>query len=189
MLSLTEIVRTIRTTHQVIDCLCSSTLTSSGQLNRTITPVLVLVTGSDITEELTESCTLTGAFSFYVLYVYNVFKSTLAALATVAGLTGFIAPAQAAPQTCAIRTPDREIIETTCDVHTRVNANGHKVNDITMFSNGRTFKMSVILWKNANGTPDYAEAFYQGKQEALPYFRAQNGMFGVNATNGFTFYF
>ena len=119
-----------------------------------------------------------------------MFKSTLAALATVAGLTGFIAPAQAAPQTCAIRTPDHSrVIEASCDVHTRVNANGHRVNDITMFKNGRAMKMSIILWKNADGTPDYAEAFYQGKQEAVPYFRAQNGMFGVVANDGHTFYF
>ena len=116
-----------------------------------------------------------------------MFKSTLAAVVAAASFTTL--PAQAAPQTCAFRFPDRSVEEFSCDVNTRLNANGHKVNDITVFYQGRSIEMSVILWKNADGTPDYAETFYKGEQDAIPYFRAKNGMFGVGPDQGTTFYF
>ena len=137
--------------------------------------------------------TLTGPFFVCVLYVYYVIKSTLASLGygVLAGISALAltAPAKAAPQTCAFRHPDKSIEEFSCDVHTRVNANGHKVNDITVFSRGRRSKLSIILWKNADGTPDYAEAFYKGDHKAMRYFRANNGMFGVESQDGTVFYF
>ena len=120
-------------------------------------------------------------------------KSTLASLGygLLAGISvlALTAPAKAAPQTCALRLSDQSIEEFSCDVHTRVNANGHKVNDITVFDQGQRFKMSIILWTNADGTPDYAEIFHKGEQRAVSYFRARNGMFGVDSTKGATFYF
>ena len=125
-----------------------------------------------------------------VLFVNTMFKTIIGSVAPFACLFGLMAPvAEAAPQTCAFRYPDRTIEEVSCDVHTRKNANGHNVNDVTVFHRGRTMELSVILWKNADGTPDYAETFYQGSQAAMPYFRAKNGKFGVEGKDGTTFYF
>ena len=84
-----------------------------------------------------------------------MFKSLLAASA-IALATAM--PSFAAPSTCWLSPNTRSngsIPAQTCDVHHRVNANGHKVIDVYTPVDGVT--MTVILWKDENHNPEYAE--------------------------------
>jgi len=119
-----------------------------------------------------------------------MFKSLLASALVATSLFGGVA--QAAPSECALqiaRTGDR-ITPFTCDVHTRINANGHNVNDVTLFRDGRQFTVTVILWKDNSDNPTYAEMFHEdGTREVGTWFRAKNGMYGVNDDQNDTLWF
>ena len=87
--------------------------------------------------------------------MYLMFKSLLAASA-IALATAM--PSFAAPSTCWIGANARSngsIPAQSCDVHHRVNANGHRVIDVYTPVDGVT--MTVILWKDENHNPEYAE--------------------------------
>ena len=114
----------------------------------------------------------------------------LASLAAIATLTfGGIAPSFAAPSTCAYREGRGSVTEARCDVHTRRNANGHVVHDITLMNGGRTMRLTAVLWMNQDGSPDYAELISpDGSRISAPLFIAKNGAYGITE-NGKTFYF
>ena len=119
-----------------------------------------------------------------------MFKSLLASALVATSLFGGVA--QAAPSECAIRLAKHtgsRIVDVTCDVHTRVNSNGHNVNDVTLFRNGRQVTVTVILWKDASSNLTYAEMFSGGDREVGTWFRAKNGMYGVTDDRGDTFWF
>ena len=103
--------------------------------------------------------------------------SALVALSSFGGVA-----AQAAPTTCAFRD-SQDLVEFTCDLNVRTNANGHTVNDITYFGGGRRYDVSVIFWSD-NGNMEYAEVFFNGKRVAMESYVAKNGAWCVsnNAT-------
>ncbi len=84
-----------------------------------------------------------------------MFKSLFAASA-IALATAM--PSFAAPSTCWLSPNTRSngsIPAQTCDVHHRVNANGHKVIDVYTPTDGVT--MTIVLWTDENRNPKYAE--------------------------------
>ena len=75
------------------------------------------------------------------------FKSL--AISAVVALSSIVpvGSAQAAATTCAYRDAT-DLYEFACDRTVRVNANGHNVNDVTFFINGKRFDQSIIWWLN-----------------------------------------
>ena len=119
-----------------------------------------------------------------------MFKSLFASALVAVSLFGDVA--QAAPSECAMRSAKHtrtSIVPFTCDVHSRINANGHNVNDVTLFHNGRQVTVTVILWKDASENPTYAEMLHSGEREVGTWFRAKNGMYGVTDDKGDTLWF
>ena len=114
----------------------------------------------------------------------------LASIAAIATLTfGGIAPSFAAPSTCAYREGRGSVTTTSCDVHTRTNANGHVVHDITLFGDNGTMRLTAVFWMNQDGSPNYAELISpDGSRITARYFIANNGAYGITE-NGKTFYF
>lgn len=104
-------------------------------------------------------------------------------------ITGSVGAAHAAPSTCAYREGRGRVTEFTCDVHTRVNANGHKITDVAVHHNGEVGRSSFLLWKDADGIPSYAEVFHEGTRETASWFIAENGAIGVTDDRNRTFYF
>ena len=89
------------------------------------------------------------------------FKSfALSALVGLSTLTGGMA-AQAAPSTCWLGLNARggSIPAQHCDVHTRVNYNGHNVIDVTTLVDNAT--MTVVLWTDSYNNPSYAEVIFE----------------------------
>ena len=118
------------------------------------------------------------------------FTAKSLAIAAIATLTfGGITPSFAAPSTCAFREGSGSVAQASCDVHSRRNANGHLVHDITLMKDGQTMRLTAVLWQNQDRTPDYAELIAEdGSRISAPYFWAKNGAVGVTE-NGRTFYF
>ena len=113
----------------------------------------------------------------------------LTALAASTLTFGGIAPSFAAPSTCAYREGRGSVSQASCDVHSRRNANGHIVHDITLMKDGRTMRLTAVLWLNQDRTPDYAELIAEdGSRISAPFFYAKNGAIGITE-NGKTFYF
>ena len=104
------------------------------------------------------------------MFLFNTVRSTLLTLATCVGIgTVFhvvvTEPANAAPSVCWLSTnagPDGRLPAQSCDVHTRRNANGHIVHDVTTHNDGA--RMTVVLWTNEHRAPSYAESFYRGRR-------------------------
>lgn len=94
-----------------------------------------------------------------------MFKQLLATAAASVCCLGN--PAMAAPTVCWIAAPDspRRVSPQTCDVDMRINANGHKVVDITTLGDG--VRASVVFWKDSNGNPSYAEVFLPGSGRSV----------------------
>jgi len=86
-------------------------------------------------------------------------KQLLATVAVTACCLGN--PAAAAPSTCWFSGNDgsKRVAPQRCDVGMRTNANGHKVVDITSFVDNS--KISIVFWKNTDGSPYYAEVFFK----------------------------
>ena len=104
------------------------------------------------------------------------FKSL--ALSALVALSTFGGVAQAAPTTCALRD-SRNLHEFTCDHVLRTNANGHNVNDITFFDNGKRYELSIIFWMT-DGSIDYAEVFTEGRRMAMDAYKAKNGSWCIS---------
>lgn len=104
------------------------------------------------------------------------------AASTVIASAALVAPADAAPTTCALRT-ESNLEEFACDHSIRVNANGHKVNDIAFFDGRQRYDVSIIYWTE-NGAHEYAEVFINGQRTAMESYTAKNGSWCVsnNAT-------
>lgn len=104
----------------------------------------------------------------------NVLKATIAAVSITACCLGNQLPASSAPTTCALRDKADGYIDTfPCDHSMRVNANGHKINDIVFFNGNKRYDVSIILWTQ-NGNPEYAEVFINGQRTAMQYYIAKN---------------
>ena len=85
------------------------------------------------------------------------------------------------PTTCALRNKADGYLDTfACDYSLRVNANGHKVNDVVFFNGNKRYDISIIFWKNQDGSPEYAEVFINGERTAMQYYRAKNGALCVS---------
>ena len=86
-------------------------------------------------------------------------KQLLATVAVTACCLGN--PAAAAPSTCWFSNGEgsSRVASQRCDVGMRVNANGHKVVDITSFVDNS--RVSVVFWKEKSGRPAYAEVFFK----------------------------
>lgn len=108
------------------------------------------------------------------------FKSL--ALSAFVALSTFGGVAQAAPTTCFFRSPS-DFDKFTCDHVIRTNNNGHNVNDITFFEDGRRIEISIIFWTDANGTPEYAETFFNGKRGTTDAYIAKNGAWCTDNAN------
>ena len=67
-----------------------------------------------------------------------------------------------------------------CDHSVRVNANGHKVNDIVFWTNDERYDVSIVFWKKQDGDPDYAEVFINGERTAMQYYIAKNNAICVS---------
>ena len=71
--------------------------------------------------------------------------------------------AMAQPTTCWISdtTPraGERVAPQTCDISYRKNANGHSVIDLVSISDG--YRVSIVLWKDSNNNPTYAELFFE----------------------------
>ena len=102
------------------------------------------------------------------MFLFNTVRSTLLTLATCVGIgTVFhvvvTEPANAAPSVCWLSinaARDGRLPPQACDVHTRRNANGHVVHDITTHVDGE--RATVILWKDRHHNPTYAEIIRPG---------------------------
>ena len=120
----------------------------------------------------------------------SFFSSSTALVLAFASLGLFTPEADAAPSTCAYRKGGEAVTEVRCDVHERYNSNGHQVFDVTLFGNNTQLVTSFVFWKEADGTPTYAEVFQDGSRETATWFLAKNGAVGVNSgTSNGTFYF
>ena len=107
------------------------------------------------------------------------FKSlAISALLAISSIGG---AAEAAPTTCFVKHAG-ESAEVHCDLHTRVNNNGHTVNDIALFHGNESFRMSVIYWTDGDGNPTYAEVFADGNRAANRWYVAQNGAYCMERT-------
>ncbi len=102
------------------------------------------------------------------------FKSLFASIAIAS--SSLIAPmsAEAAPTQCALRTPS-DLIEFTCDHSIRINANGHKVNDVVFFNGAKRHEWTIVFWLDRNGNYDYAEAWHNGNRVVTNAYAAKNG--------------
>ena len=103
-------------------------------------------------------------------------KATIASAAVITCCLGNQLPAYSAPTTCVVRNKaDGFLDKFTCDHSLRVNANGHKVNDIVFFTNdNERYDLSIIFWKSQSGNPKYAEVFINGERTAMQYYKAKN---------------
>ena len=102
------------------------------------------------------------------------FKSlAISAALAVSTFTGVVA--NAAPTKCAMRTPSN-LVEFGCDQHSRINANGHKVQDITFFDGGKKYQFTIVLWLTSDGKDfDYAEVWHNGSRVTTNAYLAKNG--------------
>ena len=111
----------------------------------------------------------------------SIIKGTIAAAAVITCCLGNELPAYSAPATCAVMNVADNFLETfACDYSMRINANGHKVNDIVFFINDERNDVSIIFWKSQDGNPEYAEVFINGERTAMQYYRAKNGALCVS---------
>ena len=118
---------------------------------------------------------------FFYIHTWNIKSLAFSALVAISTFGG--SAVQAAPTTCALRTSS-DLEKFTCDHIVRVNANGHKVNDITFFDGNKRYDFSVIYWMNDDNTHNYAEVFYNGDRTPMTSYTAKNGAWCVsnNAT-------
>lgn len=110
------------------------------------------------------------------------FKSLLLGAAAAASVLVGSAPAEAAPATCAYRSPG-DFFEFTCDVTTRRNANGHKVVDAVFFDDGVRYKWSIVFWTE-KGELSYAEAWFNDSVRLVTdAYVAKNGAYCIDNNN------
>ena len=101
------------------------------------------------------------------------FKSlAVSAAIFLSALTGLAA--NAAPTTCAVRSPEL-FEEFNCDHHSRINANGHKVQEVTYFFDGTKYQWTMVFWLDSNRNLDYAEVWYNGRRVTTSAYEAKNG--------------
>jgi hypothetical protein len=115
----------------------------------------------------------------------------LAAVLTAASL---FVPVQATPSTCwiapnlGVGAPKGEPIEPQqCDVAFTTNSQGHKVVEITSFSDMVTARL--IFWFNQDETPNYVELMVNGKRSIWKFRFDDAGDVHVYHDSGAEFYF
>ena len=113
----------------------------------------------------------------------QMFKSlAAAALITLSSLSA--APANARPSTCWMSNPDsysRRMPATYCDVHRRINANGHTVFDIRWRDGS---DVTVVLWNN-----NTAEVIFDDTIKVFETYIDSRGDVRLVGRNGFEFSF
>jgi len=110
-----------------------------------------------------------------------MFKSlAVSAAIFLSTLTGVAA--NAAPTTCAVRGPEL-FEEFSCDHHSRINANGHKVQDVTYFYEGVKYQWTMVFWLDNNRDLDYAEVWYNGKRVTMDAYLAKNAAICIDNNN------
>ena len=112
------------------------------------------------------------AFVISIIFFVNFKSLAVSAAIALSAFTGV--PANAAPTTCAARTPEN-FAEFQCDHHSRINANGHKVQDITYFLNGKKYLWTIVLWADKSNNTDYAEVWINGNRSTVNVYVAKNG--------------